>query len=158
VKRRLVVSLVATLVAACGALAAVLITGTSPQLGLDLQGGAAVVLRPERKVPKAVLNQSIKIIRSRVDALGVAEPEISSQGENIVVELPGVKDSSRALDVVGQTAELRFRPVLAPNAPAGPDGEAKITTRGEEPLRAGAVGAHRPSRQGRPGRDPARLG
>jgi preprotein translocase subunit SecD len=132
VRRRLVVSLVATLVVASGAMAAVLMTGSSPQLGLDLQGGAAVVLRPEREVPDAVLDQSIRIIRSRVDALGVAEPEISRQGENIIVELPGVKDSTRALEVVGQTAELRFRPVLAPNAPAGPEGEAKITPREED--------------------------
>ncbi|MDP8976720.1 MAG: protein translocase subunit SecD [Actinomycetota bacterium] len=131
-QRRLVVPLLATVLTAVGALVAVVVTETSPQLGLDLQGGAAVVLRPEREVPSAVLDQSIRIIRSRVDALGVAEPEISSQGDNIIVQLPGVKDSARALDVVGQTAELRFRPVLAPNAPAGPEGEAKITPREED--------------------------
>jgi preprotein translocase subunit SecD len=127
-----VLPLLATVLIAIGAMAAVVITKTTPQLGLDLQGGAAVVLRPERKVPSAVLNQSIRIIRSRVDALGVAEPEISSQGDNIIVQLPGVKDATRALEVVGQTAELRFRPVLAPNAPAGPEGEAKITPREED--------------------------
>ncbi len=131
-QRRLVLPLLATVLTAVGALVAVMVTETSPQLGLDLQGGAAVVLRPEREVPSAVLDQSIRIIRSRVDALGVAEPEISSQGDNIIVQLPGVKDSARALDVVGQTAELRFRPVLAPNAPAGPEGEAKITPREED--------------------------
>jgi preprotein translocase subunit SecD len=132
VQRRLLLPLLATVLAAVGALAAVVVTDTSPQLGLDLQGGAAVVLRPERKVPSAVLDQSIRIIRSRVDALGVAEPEISSQGDNIIVQLPGVKDSARALEVVGQTAELRFRPVLAPDAPPGPEGEAKITPREED--------------------------
>ncbi len=131
-QRRLVLPLLATVLIAVGALVAVVVTETSPQLGLDLQGGAAVVLRPERKVPSAVLNQSIRIIRSRVDALGVAEPEISSQGDNIIVQLPGVKDATRALEVVGQTAELRFRPVLAPNAPPGPEGEAKITPREED--------------------------
>jgi len=132
VQRRLVLPLLATVLIAVGAMAAVVITKTSPQLGLDLQGGAAVVLRPQTKVPNSVLNQSIRIIRSRVDALGVAEPEISSQGDNIIVQLPGVKDATRALEVVGQTAELRFRPVLAPNAPAGPEGEAKITPREED--------------------------
>jgi len=132
VQRRLVLPLLATVLIAVGAMAAVVITKTSPQLGLDLQGGAAVVLRPQTKVPSSVLNQSIRIIRSRVDALGVAEPEISSQGDNIIVQLPGVKDATRALEVVGQTAELRFRPVLAPNAPAGPEGEAKITPREED--------------------------
>ncbi|MGH9164975.1 MAG: protein translocase subunit SecD, partial [Acidimicrobiales bacterium] len=83
-----------------------------PQLGLDLQGGASVVLRPKGKVSGGVLNQSIEIIRNRVDALGVAEPDISRQGTNIIVQLPGVKDQKRALSIVGQTAELRFRPVL----------------------------------------------
>ena len=84
----------------------------SPQLGLDLQGGAYVVLQPDRRVDEGVLSQSVEIIRSRVDALGVAEPDISTQGQAIIVQLPGVKDQARALEVVGQTAELRFRPVL----------------------------------------------
>jgi preprotein translocase subunit SecD len=44
--------------------------------------------------------------------LGVAEPGITRQGDNIVVQLPGVKNRDRALELVGQTAELRFRPVL----------------------------------------------
>ena len=84
----------------------------SPQLGLDLQGGAYVVLQPDRRVDEGVLSQSVEIIRSRVDALGVAEPDISTQGQAIIVQLPGVKDQARALELVGQTAELRFRPVL----------------------------------------------
>lgn len=83
-----------------------------PQLGLDLQGGAYVVLQPKRDVSAGILEQSVEIIRNRVDALGVAEPDISTQGDSIVVQLPGVKDQQRALDIVGQTAELRFRPVL----------------------------------------------
>lgn len=131
-QRRLVVSLLALVVVAGGGLAAVLVTGTSPQLGLDLQGGAAVVLRPERKVPSAVLDQSIAIIRNRVDALGVAEPEIGRQDDNIIVQLPGVKNSARALEVVGQTAELRFRPVLDPNVPLGEEAGVKTTPREED--------------------------
>jgi preprotein translocase subunit SecD len=112
VSRRLVVSLVGIIVLALGATAGTVATGNSPQLGLDLQGGAAVVLRPNRPASSGVLNQAIDIIRNRVDALGVAEPDISRQGSNVIVQLPGVKNSARALDVVGQTAELRFRPVL----------------------------------------------
>jgi preprotein translocase subunit SecD len=105
-------SLPLILLLAIGGLAATLIAGNKPQLGLDLQGGAYVVLQPDRKVDSGVLSQAVEIIRSRVDALGVAEPDISTQGNSIIVQLPGVKDQRRALEIVGQTAELRFRPVL----------------------------------------------
>ena len=113
------------LLVAIGSLAATIIAGNSPQLGLDLQGGAYVVLQPDRRVDEGVLDQSVEIIRSRVDALGVAEPDISTQGQSIIVQLPGVKDQSRALELVGQTAELRFRPVLQ-GLP--PDDSATTTT------------------------------
>jgi preprotein translocase subunit SecD len=87
-------------------------TNKTPKLGLDLQGGASVVLQPKHKVPSGVLDQSIEIIRSRVDNLGVAEPDISRQGNAIIVQLPGVKNKERALQVVGQTAQLFVRPVI----------------------------------------------
>lgn len=89
-----------------------LIAGNTPLLGLDLQGGASVVLQPARSASQEELDISVEIIRNRVDALGVAEPEISTQGGNILVQLPGVEDQQRAIDLVGQTAELRFRPVI----------------------------------------------
>ncbi len=98
-----------TATAVIGALAA----GWGPLLGLDLQGGVAVVLKPTAPTDAETLDQAIDIIRSRVDAIGVAEPDITRQGQTIVVQLPGVKDAQRALDLVGQTAELRFRPVVA---------------------------------------------
>ena len=104
--------------------------GNRPQLGLDLQGGASVVLRPPSDVgDDEVLDQAIEVIRSRVDALGVAEPDITRQGNAIVVELPGVSDQQRAIEVVGQTAELRFRPVLELLPPEGtPPPETTTTT------------------------------
>lgn len=111
-RRPLVISLVLILLTAFGSLTATIAAGNSPELGLDLQGGASVVLRPTKKTSDDKIDQAIEIIRSRVDALGVAEPEISRQGGAIIVELPGVKDQRRALAIVGQTAELRFRPVL----------------------------------------------
>lgn len=112
-KRKGVGSLVAFLVISIGAFAAVLVLGYKPLLGLDLQGGVSVVLQPADDVPSDQLDQAIDIIRSRVDALGVAEPDISRQGDTILVQLPGVENQTRALDLVGQTAELRFRPVCA---------------------------------------------
>ena len=110
-RRSLTVSLIAVFVVALGSLGATLLSGKSPQLGLDLQGGASVVLQPRSEVPSGVLDQAIEIIRNRVDALGVAEPEITRQGDSIIVSLPGVKNTERALEVVGQTAQLFFRPV-----------------------------------------------
>ncbi len=111
-RRSLTVSLIAVFVVAIGALGATLVSGNTPQLGLDLQGGASVVLQPHNKVPSGVLDQAIEIIRNRVDALGVAEPEINRQGDSIIVSLPGLKNTDRALQVVGQTAQLLFRPVV----------------------------------------------
>ena len=95
-------------------LIAVFATHTTPQLGLDLQGGISVVLAPKQgaKVESGTLGQAVNIIRNRVDSLGVAEPEISRQGNNIIIDLPGVKDRDKALQIVGQPAELRFRGVL----------------------------------------------
>ncbi|MDH5289424.1 MAG: hypothetical protein OEY41_05445, partial [Acidimicrobiia bacterium] len=104
-------ALFVVLLAVAGAIYTVA-SGNKPLLGLDLQGGVSVVLQPTTKVDAEALDQSVEILRSRVDALGVAEPEIARQGDTIVVDLPGIKEQGRALALVGQTAELRFRPVL----------------------------------------------
>ncbi len=110
-RRRLFYVIGIVAVAAAG-IAYTLAAGNEPLLGLDLQGGASVVLEPTRPADTDDLNQAVEIIRNRVDGLGVAEPEISTQGGDILVQLPGVDDQQRAIDLVGQTAELRFRPVL----------------------------------------------
>jgi len=94
-----------------------LAVGNEPLLGLDLQGGASVVLEPDQPadgstISEETLDQAVDIIRNRVDGLGVREPEVTRQGETILVQIPGVDDQARAIDLVGQTAELRFRPVL----------------------------------------------
>lgn len=61
---------------------------------------------------RSVLDQSVRVVRNRVDEFGVAEPSISTKGSNrIVVELPGVKDVDQARDLIGQTAKLEFRMV-----------------------------------------------
>ena len=112
--RRPLLSVVAVVVATGAGVAAVAFSGTTPQLGLDLQGGLSVVLAPKDGQSDVgdKLDKAVDIVRSRVDALGVAEPEISRQGETIVVDLPGVKEQERARDLIGKTAELQFRPVL----------------------------------------------
>jgi len=111
--RRLRGYLIVSIVITAVALGASLGTGQTPVLGLDLQGGISVVLAPVGDFKPSSLDVAVDVIRNRVDALGVAEPEISRQGDNIVVDLPGVKDRDKARRLVGRTAELRFRPVLA---------------------------------------------
>ena len=92
-------------------------SGNEPLLGLDLQGGASVVLEPVEtdgtEITEESLDHAVDIIRNRVDGLGVREPEITRQGTTVLVQIPGVEDQARAIELVGQTAELRFRPVLA---------------------------------------------
>jgi preprotein translocase subunit SecD len=130
------VSLIAALVLTTAALLATLAAGNTPLLGLDLQGGVSVVLQPTNDVDSETLDQSIEIIRQRVDGLGVAEPEVTRQGDTILVQLPGVDNQQRAVELVGQTAELRFRPVLQDLPPVGaatpeltvPDGTTTTTT------------------------------
>ena len=89
-------------------------------LGLDLQGGISVVLAPVGNPKPEAIDKAVEIIRNRVDSLGVAEPEISRQGNLIIVDLPGVRDREKAQRLVGKTAELRFRPVLQNLPPYNP--------------------------------------
>ncbi len=110
--RRHLTHLIGIVVLAVAGLVYTFAAGNEPLLGLDLQGGASVVLEPTSPATDEALDQAVEIIRNRVDGLGVAEPEITRQGNDILVQLPGVDDQNRALELVGQTAELRFRPVL----------------------------------------------
>src|SRR5919197_1450189 len=98
-----------------------------PTLGLDLQGGLEVVLKAEppkdRSLTQSDLNRSVDIMRNRVDKLGVSEPEIRKQGtDQIVIELPGVKNAEAASSIIGKTAQLELydleTSVLGPSAGA----------------------------------------
>jgi SecD/SecF fusion protein len=94
--------------------ASVLVIATqSTLLGLDLKGGVQLVYQakptPESAVTEASLNRAVDIMRSRVDQLGVSQPEIQTSGGNqISVGLPDVKNVSRAEKEVGTTARLYF--------------------------------------------------
>ncbi|MCI2975987.1 MAG: protein translocase subunit SecD [Ferrimicrobium sp.] len=111
-KGRWIQSVLISTVVAIAAFVAVISAHYHPVLGLDLQGGASVVYKPARKVSAATLDETISIIENRVNALGVGEPSIGQQGNDIVVDLPGIKDPKKALSFIGQTAILQFRPVL----------------------------------------------
>jgi len=111
-----------------GLLATALIQGaTSIRLGLDLRGGTSVTLQPRasndsNKITSEAIDQAVSIIRQRVNSLGVAESEVTAQGSGtnrqIVISVPG-DSGRRVVDLVGQTAELRFRQVLAESSALG---------------------------------------
>src|SRR5919199_4639914 len=88
------------------------------QLGLDLKGGVSASLQGYHtdgsEVSRDEMDQAAQVIRQRVDSLGVTEPEIQLQGQDqVVVNLPGVTDTDRAVEVIGRTAQLGFYEVLA---------------------------------------------
>jgi preprotein translocase subunit SecD len=112
-RRSLIISLVLIVGVSVGGVIATLVTDTKPQLGLDLQGGASVTLQPVGEADDESLQVVTDILRNRIDSLGVAEPEIIRQGQTVVVNLPGIKDQDRAIQLVGQTGKVLFRPVLS---------------------------------------------
>jgi len=115
--QRKAVLLIVTIALTVGGFGAVLATNSTPKLGLDLKGGLSIVLAPKGKAKHDAIRKAKDIIDNRVNGLGVAEPNVAVQGNNIVIDLPGVKDPKRAEQILGQTAKLLFRPVLAPLPP-----------------------------------------
>jgi preprotein translocase subunit SecD len=101
-------------------------TDSEIRLGLDLRGGTEVTLLPKpvtagTEITQELLDQTVSIIRQRVDGLGVAEAEVTTQGTGnsaaIVVSVPG-ENPDRLVDLVQRTALLDFRPVFALGSPA----------------------------------------
>ncbi|HSI81193.1 MAG TPA: protein translocase subunit SecD [Solirubrobacterales bacterium] len=122
--------IVLTLVVALIAGAVYEITNRPTVLGLDLRGGTELVYegRPTPQVPEVTaedVDRAIEIIRQRVDAFGVAEPEITRGGQTqINVALPEVQDADRAAQQVGTTAQLYFYDWEPNVVPSDPDVEA----------------------------------
>ena len=92
----------------------------TPKLALDLQGGTQVILSPLLLDGEAVtteqLDQAVSIIRQRVDASGVSESQVTTQGDtNIIVSIPGIPDEN-TLALIKASAKLEFRPVLVTSA------------------------------------------
>lgn len=91
-----------------------------PKLALDLEGGTQIILAPRLESGQTVsaeqLDQAVAIIRQRIDAAGVSEAEISTQGsQNIVVSIPGVPDDA-TIQRIESSAKLEFRPVIYTDA------------------------------------------
>ncbi|MFT4285459.1 MAG: protein translocase subunit SecD [Protaetiibacter sp.] len=96
--------------------------GWAPKLALDLEGGTQIILTPTledgQTVSEQQLQQSVEIIRNRIDAAGVSESEITTQGgDKIVISIPGTPDQ-QTLDRIKQSAKMEFRAVLLAGAPS----------------------------------------
>jgi preprotein translocase subunit SecD len=111
-KRRLWLSLIGTTLIIIAAFAGNLATSNTPKLGLDLQGGASVVLEPAEDASGEDLTIVRDLIRDELERTGIAEPNVRVQGATIVVELPGVKDQQEALDAVDVSGIVELRPVV----------------------------------------------
>jgi len=111
-RRRLWLSLLATTIIVIAVFVANLATGTLPLLGLDLQGGASVILEPAEDASGEDLTVVRDLIRDELERSGIAEPNVRVQGDTIVVELPGVKDQQQALEAVDVSGIVELRPVI----------------------------------------------
>lgn len=139
---RRVIGLLIVVGTAWGGLVAVYLLDIEPKLGLDLQGGTSVVLTAPDDTDPEVMEYAVDIMRRRIeDVGGVQEPEISiSGGTTVLVQLPGVQNEQQALDAIGRTGRLSFRPVLestpglegplvtTTTAPDEADGSVVVTT------------------------------
>jgi preprotein translocase subunit SecD len=89
-----------------------------------------------RQIRTTAVDQALEKIRNRIDAFGVSEPSISKQGTNrIAVQLPGLKDPQRAIELIGQTAQLEFKLVQSRATPdvAPPPGTQRLLTKEKDP-------------------------
>lgn len=84
-------------------------------LGLDLKGGMHLLLKVDtsrlsEKAKEDASDRAVEVIRNRIDAFGVREPSIQKQGlDEVVVQLPGITERERAIDLIGKTALLEFK-------------------------------------------------
>lgn len=140
----------------------------TPKLGLDLQGGTQVTLVPKSAngggdVTQQQLDQAVDIIRQRIDGVGVAEAEVTTQGSGgsaaIVVSVPG-QNRQGLEEQLSQTALLDFRPVVqaessgapqpTPEPTAGPGKKNKATPTATPRKGSSAPGAPKPSPSAKP--------
>jgi preprotein translocase subunit SecD len=119
-----------------------------PRLGLDLVGGTTLTLIAQtddgKAPPKTSLEEARNIIEQRVNGLGIAEPEVVTEGDqNIVVSVAG--QNSDAIKQVGQPAQLRFRKVLNATQDQGPKASPTPKPSASSSTKPKASGSAKPS-------------
>ncbi|MBB2914995.1 preprotein translocase subunit SecD [Streptosporangium becharense] len=122
----------------------------TPEYGLDLAGGTTVTLQPITPNGSAPSEESldlaVNIIRDRVNGSGISDAEVAKAGDNIVISVPGV-GQEEVVKLVGTTAELRFRQVLA-IGPGTPTPPGELSTQAPTPTPAASPTAS-PTSSGR---------
>jgi preprotein translocase subunit SecD len=112
--------------------------------GLDIQGGMHLVLQAKptdkvKEITPQVMSAAIAVVRNRVDGLGVSEPLIQPKGDDqLIVDMPGIKDKDEALRIIGTTAVLTFRAHKA-DFPGGTPAPAATATPTPPPSPAAAL-------------------
>ena len=109
-RRSLLGSVVLVCLICFGSLGGVIAAGWSPKLGLDLEGGLSVVFQPAHKATAAQLQTVVAIMQHRANGLGLANDNIGTQGNDVVVQLPGVKDFSTVIKEIGSTLTALLPP------------------------------------------------
>jgi preprotein translocase subunit SecD len=105
-------SVLIVVIIAFGWMGMVIAAGWHPLLGLDLNGGLSVVYKPAHKATPSQLDETVNIMTSRVDALGVSGANVGTQGGNVVVSVPGIQHPNAVLKLIGSTGQLYFRHAL----------------------------------------------
>lgn len=131
-KRYQILALIIVLV--IGSIAVVITKPT--KRGLDLAGGVRIVLRAKKeelhkgeKWSSDKLPGIVSVIRNRVDTLGVSEPQIVSKGDDqIVVELPDIKDVDQAIGMLQGTARMEFRHLIDVEDKRHPTAKYRLST------------------------------
>jgi preprotein translocase subunit SecD len=84
----------------------------TPILGLDLKGGLSVIYATDEPADEDELVVVRDLMRDQLESFGIAEPDVRVEGENIIVDLPGVSDQSEAFDALKVSGIVELRPVL----------------------------------------------
>lgn len=99
-------------------------TGRSPVLGLDLKGGLSVIYATAEPAGEDDLIVVRDLMRQQLEDFGIAEPDVRVEGENIIVDLPGVTDQAEAFEALQVSGIVELRPVLQCQATAPPSSTA----------------------------------
>ncbi|MBW3589126.1 MAG: protein translocase subunit SecD [Actinobacteria bacterium] len=135
--KRHVISISIVVVLTAGLLVGTYVAGLRPRLGLDLRGGLSVTLTAPEGTREDVLEKTVEILDRRVNALGVGESEISTEGaSNILIQIPGSEDPQSLLELIGRTAQLQFRQVREVITEADPSAVTQTVSESDDPDQA----------------------
>lgn len=110
--KRLWASIIVFVAVVVGLLATVISSGNTPVLGLDLKGGLSVIYATEEEADEEQLTIVRDLMREQLESFGIAEPDVRVEGDNIIVDLPGVEDQASAFEALNVSGIVNIRPVI----------------------------------------------